>query len=165
MPPGATEVAAEPSGGTRSDASGGVDREVPTLARAGTVGRPEPVEDARAGNSKPVSRIPATDDEVIAAARDAADRLTEGLPDFIVQQNTTRYFSRALPPQWQVLDVVTAEVTSVGGKEDYRNIMVNGKPSNRPIEKTGAWSTGEFQTTLESLLNPYTAGEVPQGQR
>jgi hypothetical protein len=53
--------------------------------------------------------------------------------------------------------VVTAEVASVGGKEDYRNIMVNGKPSTRPIEKTGAWSTGEFQTTLESLLNPYTA--------
>jgi hypothetical protein len=35
--------------------------------------------------------------------------------------------------------------------------MVNGKPSSRPIEKTGSWSTGEFQTTLESLLNPYTA--------
>jgi hypothetical protein len=33
---------------------------------------------------------------------------------------------------------------------------VNGKPSNRPIEKTGAWSTGEFQTTLDSLLSPYT---------
>ena len=29
--------------------------------------------------------------------------------------------------------------------------------SKRPIEKTGAWSTGEFQTTLASLLNPYTA--------
>jgi hypothetical protein len=34
---------------------------------------------------------------------------------------------------------------------------VNGKPSNRPVEKTGAWSTGEFQTTLASLLSPYTA--------
>ena len=56
-----------------------------------------------------------------------------------------------------MLDVVTAEVASVDGKEDYRNIMVNGKPSNRPIEKTGAWSTGEFQTTLEDLLSPYTA--------
>ena len=53
--------------------------------------------------------------------------------------------------------MVTAEVASVDGKEDYRNIMLNGRPSKRPIEKTGAWSTGEFQTTLASLLNPYTA--------
>jgi hypothetical protein len=35
--------------------------------------------------------------------------------------------------------------------------MVNGKPSSRSVERTGAWSTGEFQTTLDSLLNPYTA--------
>ncbi len=53
--------------------------------------------------------------------------------------------------------MVSAEVASVNGKEDYRDIKVNGRPSNRPVEKTGAWSTGEFQTTLESLLNPYTA--------
>jgi hypothetical protein len=53
--------------------------------------------------------------------------------------------------------VVTADVVSVNGKEDYRNIMVNGKPSSRPVEKSGAWSTGEFVTTLEDLLSPYTA--------
>jgi hypothetical protein len=168
---GAMEAAAEPSGASKKDTNGdagdsgdreiptlaragtgaGDDREIPTLARAGTTGR-SPVEDP-----KPVPRIPTTDDDIIGAAREAADRVTDGLPNFIVQQNTTRYFSRVAPPQWQVLDVVTAEVASVNGKEDYRNIMVNGKPSNRPVEKTGAWSTGEFQTTLESLLNPYTA--------
>jgi hypothetical protein len=137
------------------------DREVPTLARAGSIGREtadnDRTEPPRSEPAKPVSHVPATDDEIIAAARDAADRVTDGLPDFIVQQNTTRNFSRTLPPQWQVLDVVTAEVTSVGGKEEYRNIKVNGKSSNRPIEKTGAWSTGEFQTILQNLLNPYTA--------
>ncbi|MGB6947080.1 MAG: hypothetical protein WBE37_32075 [Bryobacteraceae bacterium] len=113
---------------------------------------PPPVQQA------PTAPLPAgRNDDIIGAARDASDHLTDGLPNFIVQQNTTRYFSRTLPPEWQVLDVVTAEVTSVGGKEDYRNIQVNGKPTRQPIEKTGAWSTGEFQTTLESLLNPYTA--------
>jgi hypothetical protein len=144
-------------GNSGGDASPSADREIPTLARAGSVGRTDPADNGRADPPKPVSRVPASDDEIIAAARDAADRVTDGLPDFIVQQNTTRYFSRTLPPQWQVLDVVTAEVASVGGKEDYRNIKVNGKASNRPIEKTGAWSTGEFQTILQNLLNPYTA--------
>jgi hypothetical protein len=165
---GATEAAAEPSGGSKPDSSDNGPREIPTLAKAGkpdstdsadSTGSTQPVEKAEppVENTKPVPRANATSDDIISSARDAADRLTDGLPNFLVQQNTTRYFSRVLPPQWQVLDVVTAEVASVDGKEDYRNIRVNGKPSNRPIEKTGAWSTGEFQTTLESLLNPYTA--------
>ncbi len=168
---GTMEVAGEPSGGSKggtSDSStsdsgnsgnGGGDREIPTLAKAGNPDSSQPVERAEhpVEDAKPVPRPTSPDDDIIGAARDAADHLTDGLPNFIVQQNTTRYFSRVLPPHWQVLDVVTAEVASVGGKEDYRNIKVNGKPSNQPVEKTGAWSTGEFQTTLDSLLNPYTA--------
>ena len=151
---------------TRPDTSDNGPREIPTLARAG---RPdssdstEPPAGPRVENAKSLPR-PAPGDDIIASARDAADRLTDGLPNFLVQQNTTRYFSRERPPQWQVLDVVTAEVASVDGKEDYRNIKVNGRPSNRPVEKTGAWSTGEFQTTLESLLNPYTAAKFHKAQ-
>jgi hypothetical protein len=106
--------------------------------------------------TKAPPRSSSPDDDIIDAARDASDKLSEGLPNFIVQQNTTRYYSTSFPARWRTLDVVTAEVVSVGGKEEYRNIAVNGKPSNRPIEKTGAWSTGEFQTTLDSLLSPYT---------
>jgi hypothetical protein len=168
---GTMEVAGEPSGGSKggsasgdgnsngSNGSSSGDREIPTLARAGNSDSTQPVERAErpVAEAKPVPRPISPDDDIIGAARDAADHLTDGLPNFLVQQNTTRYFSRVLPPHWQVLDVVTAEVASVGGKEDYRNIKVNGKPSNQPIEKTGAWSTGEFQTTLDSLLNPYTA--------
>jgi hypothetical protein len=155
---GATEVPAEPSARSKPDTSDNGDREIPTLARAGTSNSTQPVEKAAPPieSAKPVSHPNASADDIISQTRDAPDRLTGGLPNFLVQQNTTRYFSRVLPPQWQVLDTVSAEVASVNGKEDYRNIMVNGKPSNRPVEKTGAWSTGEFQTTLDSLLNPYT---------
>ena len=97
------------------------------------------------------------DDSVIDSTKDASGKLIDNMPSFIVQQNTTRYFSNTFPAQWRALDVVTADVVSVNGKEDYRNIMVNGKPSSRPIEKSGAWSTGEFVTTLEDILSPYTA--------
>ncbi len=171
---GVMETASEPAGASKPGTSGDGDRDrdIPTLARAGKTDQPEPPEPGDSGkidNGKTVARAAAPDpagalpkvqvqaDDIIGAAREAADQLMDGLPNFLVQQSTTRYFSRSAPPQWQVLDVVTAEVASVNGKEDYRNIMVNGKPSNRPIEKTGAWSTGEFQTTLQSLLNPYTA--------
>jgi hypothetical protein len=148
---GATEAAAVPSegskGDTKPDTSDNGDREIPTLARAGkpdSTDSTEPLAKAEppVENTKSVPRPNATSDDIMASARDAADHLTEGLPNFLVQQNTTRYFSRARPPEWQVLDVVTAEVASVNGKEDYRNIKVNGRPSNRPVEKTGAWSTG-----------------------
>jgi hypothetical protein len=93
---------------------------------------------------------------VIESTKEAAGNLIDNLPSFIVQQNTTRYFSTTFPAQWRALDVVTADVVSVDGKEDYRNITINGKPSNRPVEKSGAWSTGEFVTILEDILSPYT---------
>ena len=168
-PEGSKEPEASRPEGSKADSSDNSDREIPTLARAGKPDSSQPSTQpiARADrpieDPKPVPRAN-PDDDIIGAARDAADHLLDGLPNFIVQQNTTRYFSRVLPPNWQVLDVVTAEVASVGGKEDYRNIMVNGKPSNRPVEKTGAWSTGEFQTTLASLLNPYTEAKFRKGK-
>ena len=73
------------------------------------------------------------------------------LPDFLVQQETTRYHGRQ--DSWQKIDVVTADVACVNGREQYRNVAVNGIPSQRPIESTGAWSTGEFVTTLQNLFS------------
>ncbi len=108
---------------------------------------------------RPIPRSIAPADDVIESARDAADKLNDGLPNFIVQQNTTRYFSTTFPARWRAMDVVTADVVSVDGKEDYRNILVNGRPPTRPVEKTGSWSTGEFQSTLSDILSPYTAAE------
>lgn len=108
---------------------------------------------------RPVPRSIAPADDIIDAARDAADKVTDGLPNFIVQQSTTREYSTSFPARWRTLDVVTADVVSVDGKEDYRNIQVNGRPTTRPVEKTGAWSTGEFQSTLSDILSPYTAAE------
>jgi hypothetical protein len=95
-------------------------------------------------------------DEVIADASAAADSYLSEMPNFLVQQATTRYYSNAVPARWMATDVVTAEVRCVDGKEEYSNILINGRPATRPIEKTGAWSTGEFVTTLQDLFSPYT---------
>ena len=118
---------------------------------------PPPQAEQRASVQRPAPP-PRTgpDDNIIDSAKDAADKLIDGIPNFTVQQNTTRYFSNAFPAQWRALDVVTSDVVVVDGKEDYRNIQVNGKPSSRAVEKSGAWSTGEFVTMLEDVLSPYT---------
>jgi hypothetical protein len=96
-------------------------------------------------------------DDTIAAARSNSESYTAEMPNFLVQQVTTRYYSNSAPAQWRPIDVVEAEVACVDGSEQYRNIRLNGKPTSQPVEKTGAWSTGEFVTTLQDILSPLTA--------
>jgi hypothetical protein len=56
---------------------------------------------------------------------------------------------------WQALDVVTAKVVYEDGKEDYREITVGGKRTNKSmLELGGSTSTGEFASTLHSLFSP-----------
>lgn len=99
---------------------------------------------------------PAALDSDVEEARAAANAFSATLPNYVVQQVTTRYTSNTQPPQWRATDVVAAEVAYVDGKEEYRNITINGRPAQRPVEKTGSWSTGEFGTTLEDILSPAT---------
>lgn len=96
-------------------------------------------------------------DPIIAEAREAAIDFTDTLPDFLVQQHTTRYMSSVQPPQWQAVDLVSAEVAVVKGHEEYRKVAINGRPTKQAIEKSGAWSTGEFATTLQDILSSATA--------
>jgi hypothetical protein len=96
-------------------------------------------------------------DELILDAREAAASYNSELPNFLVLQTTTRFRSWMGPHNWQALDVVTADVAVVDGKEDYRNILVNGHAPQGPLDKSGSWSTGEFSTTLEDILSPRTA--------
>jgi len=119
-----------------------------------------PAEPASAPASTPApstaSAARLTDSQILAEALEAAASFTAGLPNFLVLQATTRYFSAGIPVSWQTIDVVTADVACVNGKEDYRNVQINGVPANRPPERSGTWSTGEFSTTLEDVLSPAT---------
>ncbi len=92
--------------------------------------------------------------DIIRDAREAAYDFSEDLPNFLVQQVTTRYLGSRAVSNWTAMDVVTADVASVNGKEDYRNIKINGRAGDP--EKSGSWSTGEFQVTLDDILSPRT---------
>jgi hypothetical protein len=125
-----------------------------------------PVSDTRGASDTPVrdpigeatrAPIPSSDDMVINDARDAASVFTAGLPNFLVEQATTRYQGTGYPTNWRAMDVVTCEVASVNGKEDYRNIRINGRATNGKPEDSGSWSTGEFTITLEDVLSYSTA--------
>lgn len=145
-PVGSIEVANTPTPGAGSSADSG-DPGRPRLTRAEDESTPPRLAGSGAA------------DDVIAAARTASESFEQEIPNFVVEQATTRYQSVSIPAQWTARDVVTAEVVCVNGKEEYRNIRVNGRPSQEPIEKTGAWSTGEFVTTLLDILSQYTAAD------
>jgi hypothetical protein len=94
-------------------------------------------------------------EELIERAREYALNFTDNLPNYVCQQYTTRYMRIPGSREWHAQDVVSANVVYENGKEDYRNIAINGKPVNKKMEELpGSWSTGEFGTTLRSLFHP-----------
>jgi hypothetical protein len=150
-PAGTMDVAnAEPSAGASSG-------EPAPEAGSNTSRRPDLERDEDASNVPTGSRgrINAVDD-VVADARRAAEAFMEEIPNFVVQQQTTRYHSFSNGATWKPDGVVTADVACVNDQEEYRNILVDGKSVPSPVSKTGAWSTGEFVTTLRNLLSPET---------
>jgi hypothetical protein len=116
---------------------------------------PEPAAGTTTREVAPPRRTGA--DELIERARAAGANFTRGMPNFVAEQWTTRSLSSGYPARWRTLDVVTAEVASVEGKEQYRNIRLNGQPTAQEVDKTGSWTTGEFVTTLEDLFSSATA--------
>jgi hypothetical protein len=131
----------EPAAADKPDAK-------PEPSTDGTPAAPDP------GTIVPDSR-PQTDADILSDARSQSSKFSSGLPNYLAQQVTTRYFATGFPARWQQIDVVTAELSYVNGKEDYRDFRVDNVPIDKP-ENTGSWSTGEFGTTLEDVLSPLT---------
>jgi hypothetical protein len=93
--------------------------------------------------------------DLINRTKEWAETFTNGLPNFVCQQSTTRYMEESKSAGWQPLDVVTAKVVYEDGKENYREITVGGKRTNKSmLELGGSTSTGEFASTLHSLFSP-----------
>jgi hypothetical protein len=104
-------------------------------------------------SSRPANLNPK--EELIERAREYALNFTDNLPNYVAQQYTTRYMRIPGSKEWHAQDVVSANVVYENGKEDYRNVAINGKPVNKKMEELpGSWSTGEFGTTLRSLFHP-----------
>ncbi len=110
------------------------------------------------GDEDTVRIVQRKDEPLIRRAADAALEFTETLPSYVCTELVTRSQSESTPANFQPIDVVSMEVIYQNGREDYRNIQINGKKTVKKIEDTGgAWSTGEFGTVLVDLFSPATA--------
>jgi len=99
-------------------------------------------------------------DDLIRKATDAAFDFTQNLPNYVCLELINRYQSDSKPANWQAVDRIQTNVVYENGKEDYRNLMVNGRAVNKTMEQMdGAWSTGEFGTMLLNLFSPATAAD------
>jgi hypothetical protein len=93
--------------------------------------------------------------ELLNTTMDWTSNFMEGLPNYVCQQDTTRYMQRSRSEDWQAQDVVSARVVYEDGHDSYRNIMVNGKKTTKDMmEIGGQTSTGEFGGVLISLFQP-----------
>lgn len=100
----------------------------------------------------------AGDDEQIARSREWADTFTQGLPNYLVQQITTRYQEESRSSGWTPIDVVTAKVVVENGVESYKDITVGGRRTNKSMTDIGgSTSTGEFAGYLQALLSTNAA--------
>lgn len=110
-------------------------------------------------SSRPSRPLPPANPKLalIEKARDAAANFLGGLPNYVCQEQTTRYVSETRQPSWNVVDIVSAEVVYEDHQESYRNLQINGKPTHKAPEESGAWSTGEFGTILGNLFAPQSA--------
>jgi len=62
------------------------------------------------------------------------------------------------------LDVVSAEIIYEDAQENYRNVKINNRPTDRNLEEiSGSWSTGEFASTLVQLFHPDTDAKFRPG--
>jgi len=94
-------------------------------------------------------------DQFLEEVRQSALQHTEDLPNFICAQVTRRYLDASGSDRWQSQDTLQAELTYNQKKENYANVLVNGRPSNRPFEDLGGTlSIGEFGSILRALFMP-----------
>ncbi len=92
---------------------------------------------------------------LVARAKEWAMTFSEGLPNFVCQQLTTRYIEQSRSSGWEAQDIVTAKVIYEDGREKYEDITVGGKRTNKSMLEIGggSTSTGEFASTLRSLFS------------
>ncbi len=101
----------------------------------------------------PVKAAPG-DDALIVRTKEWAQTFNQGLPNFLCEQITTRSYEQSRSAGWTAADVVTAKVLYDNGHEEYKDITVGGKRTSKSMmEIGGSTSTGEFASTLLSLLD------------
>jgi hypothetical protein len=101
---------------------------------------------------------------LIERAREAAFQFAKKLPNFICQEQMSR-FTQQGRAQKVPQDMVSAEIIYEDGVETYRNVRINNRPTDKHLQDIdGAWSTGEFGTAQLDLFDPASKAQFRQSR-
>jgi VWFA-related protein len=90
--------------------------------------------------------------EAVRAICQYALELPQTMPNFVCDQDTSRYRGKNTVP----FDLLTAQIRYENGKESYDEISLNGKPAPEALTNSpGLWSTGQFGSDLRSIFDPW----------
>ena len=88
--------------------------------------------------------------EALRGVCEYAMSLPQKMPNFICDQQTSRYRGNSKVPR----DLITALVRYEDGNESYSEIKLNGQFAPRAIaDSPGQWSTGEFGSNLRAIFD------------
>jgi hypothetical protein len=100
---------------------------------------------------------------LIERAREVAFQFSQKLPNFVCQEFMSRFTQRGREEKTP-LDLVSAEIIYEDGHESYRNVKIDNRPTDKPLQEIdGSWSTGEFASILLELFHPDTHAQFRAG--
>jgi hypothetical protein len=92
-----------------------------------------------------------------------AFQFSQKLPNFVCQEFMSRFTQRGRAEKTPV-DLVSAEIIYEDGHETYRNVKIDNRPTDKPLQDIdGSWSTGEFASILLELFHPATRTQFHSG--
>lgn len=155
----------KPAGTSRASAA---DRSDDSAEKTASTAKPQPAAPAKRVSVSDTTEFTIEDNiepqrlstgvpTLIAQTMEWVGTFTNGLPNFLCQQITTRYAEASKSEGWQPVDIITAKVVYENGGETYKDISLGGKKTNKSmLELGGSTSTGEFAATLRDVFSPAT---------
>ena len=122
---------------------------------------PKPAAPAASAKPAPSPPPPATEQQrLIEAAREAALRYTESLPDFLCTQAIRRYVDTDGKESWRLIDRLVVRLGYAERREDYKLISIDDRPTDKDYQAlAGTTSAGEFGSMLHEIFNPRSHAE------
>jgi hypothetical protein len=141
--------------------------DVPPILKRGTQPALPPCPDPPPAASRPADSVPTRSlppaESLIERAREVAFQFSEKLPNFVCQEFMSRFTQRGRGDKMP-LDLVSAEIVFEDGHESYRNVKIDNRPTDKPLQEIdGSWSTGEFASILLELFHPDTHAQFQSG--
>jgi hypothetical protein len=138
--------------------------DVPPILKRGTQPALPPCPDPPPAAARPADSAPTRPAEsLIERAREAAFQFSQKLPNFVCQEFMSRFTQRGREEKVP-LDLVSAEIIYEDGQESYRNVKIDNRPTDKPLQEIdGSWSTGEFASMLLDLFHPATHAQFRSG--